>query len=343
MTNIYLKSIFGMTQGFDRVTEFNAGCYQLAVYRALQKVGLLTKPDYAATGTPAATELTDSGLEWLDRLQDRPFFLYLHYMDTHHPYVAPDPYERRFRPSTVGGQSEALFRKTVRLLKEGRQEQLSSVDLDTLRDYYDATILYADHEIGRILERVRRIAKERETIVVITADHGDEFLEHGNLYHNNPLMIEELIRVPLIVWNPSRYRGRRVDSQVRHIDILPTLARLIGQPVPEEAMGTSLEPLLDGSESDLGLVSITEGDFSTALIRQQWKIVYVDSTETVYLYNLENDPRETQDLSSVEPDVTADLMRRLDLYLEKARDVGHQREAPANPETIRQLKALGYL
>ena len=90
-------------------------------------------------------------------------------------------------------------------------------------------------------------------------------------------------------------------------------------------------------------MSIAEGDFSTALIRQQWKIVYVDSTETVYLYNLENDPRETQDLSSVEPDMTADLMRRLDLYLEKARDVGHQREAPANPETIRQLKALGYL
>ncbi|MFQ5511637.1 MAG: sulfatase [Candidatus Krumholzibacteriia bacterium] len=343
MTNIYLKSIFGMTQGFDRVEEFNAGCYGLSVYRALHKLGLLERPAYVASGSPDASAVTDRGLAWLERLRDRPFLLYMHYMDTHHPYTAPERFERAFHPSPESRDSEALFRDTVQLLKEGRARELPPHDLAALRDYYDATILYADHEIGRILDRVREISRQRETLVIITADHGDEFLEHGTLYHNN-LLIEQLIRVPLIVWAPDRFPGgRSIESLVRHIDILPTLAGLIGRPAPPETMGTSLAPLLAGDESDLGLTSISEGDFCTALIRGNWKVMYVDSTDTAHLYDLATDPEEKRDLSAARPDVMADLMMQLDLYLEKARDVDHRREAQADAETIRQLKALGYL
>ncbi|MEE9270492.1 MAG: sulfatase [Candidatus Krumholzibacteria bacterium] len=343
MTNIYLKSAFGMTQGFDRVEEFNAGCYALGLYKLLRKLNVLGRPEYASTGSPGAAALTDRGLAWLDHLQDRPFFLYMHYMDTHHPYVAPEEFERRIRPSTDGPDAAELFIETLQLLKAGRPQDLDPERLEALRDYYDATILYADHEIGRILDRVRQISQERETIVIITADHGDEFLEHGSLYHTN-LVIEGLIRVPLIVWDPARYQGgRRVESLVRHIDILPTLAGIIGQPVPQEAMGQSLEPLLTGETRDLELASISEGDFCAALVERNWKVMYVDSTDTAYLYDLDKDPQEYRDLSASEPEVMADLMRRLDLYLEKAQELGHQAESLANPEIIRQLKALGYL
>lgn len=341
MTNIHLKSVFNMTQGFDRAEEFNAGAYSLSVYRLLISLNVLQRPEIAIEGRPRATEITDTALTWLDDLKDRPFFLYVHYMDTHHPYRPPPEFAEMFGGITT--DPAALFMKSRRVLHRDPDASFDERDLQRLEDYYDASIRYADHEIGRLLDRVRDISKDRQTVVVVTADHGDEFLEHGTLYHNN-LLIEELLHVPLIFWEPGEVKaGQRIDSLVRHIDVMPTLADMTGATVPDEAMGKSLLPLLTGSATDFDVPSFAEGDYCTSYVYDGWKVMYVDSTNQAVLYNLTEDPEERNNLADAEPERLRRMMAKLYDYRDRAADVRREMEATTDEETLRQLRALGYV
>ena len=343
MTNIHLKSVFNMTQGFDRVDEFNGGCYDLTVFRLLRKAGLIETPMFAVTAHPVAGEVSDAGIEWLGHIKDRPFFLYLHYMDTHHPYTPPPEFARKFATTREGATASELFMETVNLLGDQAQEDLDEQGLQQLKDYYAASIAYADYEIGRVIDAVRALPDDRETIVVVTSDHGDEFLEHGTLYHNN-IVIEELIRVPLIFWSSrGTGAGTRVAAPVRHIDVMPTLADMTGTVSPPEAEGVSLIPLINGDSDKHDVSIIAEGDFCTALIRDNWKLVYVDSTDSYGLYDLASEEGERRDLSSRNRDVLEAMKLELDEYMENAWSSRQRIHREADPETLEQLRKLGYL
>jgi len=344
VSNIYLKQVFSMTQGFDSSEEFLRGKYSLGLYRLLRRVGIIADRNYFSK-TPNATEVTEAALPWIDAIGDRPFFLYLHYMDSHHPYVPMPPYDTMFGNGVADPDPTALFDKTVALLVNEQPPLLLAPDeLQKLRDYYDGRIRYADEEIGRIIEAIENLPDPRETIIVITADHGDEFLEHGSLYHNN-VLIEELIRVPLIFWAPERFAPQPdVGALVRHIDILPTFADLAGAKVPEEAMGLSLVGLMSGESDDPDVTSISEGDFCTAINYRNWKMVWVDSTDTYSLYDLASEDGEYRDVSHEREDIAKQLRDELDAYVREAESVIHTGERkPLTPDMIRELKALGYL
>jgi arylsulfatase A-like enzyme len=345
-TNPNLRSVFGMTQGFDRVEEFRSGFYSLGLCRALRRLRILDTPHFVNSryGYPRADELTDYALRYMSAAKDRPFFLYVHYMDTHHGYFPPPPYDTFFGDGSKEPNPGVLFGKTVAFMADstGRIE-ISPEELAKLKDYYDGCIRFNDEQLGRILDEVRILSETRETVVIITADHGDEFLEHGRFYHTN-LLFEELLHVPLIIWDPQRFsKGLKVESLVRLIDLLPTIAETVGANVPPEAMGTSLVPLLTGEVEDLDMTAIAEGNYCYSLNYKNWKIMKVDSTDTVYLYDLSSDPGETTDVSSQQPQVFKEMNALLEEYLKKIDLIEHAPETDLDPETIRQLKALGYL
>ncbi len=343
MNNVYLKTKFNLTQGFDRLEEFYAERYNLGLYKFLRHSGIIERPRFAVNVHPDADEVTDVALQWLDRLEDRPFFMYVHYMDTHHPYAPPPPYDTLYGKTGDVPTPMGLFKTTTQLLRSDRLDELKDIELEKLVDYYDGTIRIADDEIGRLIERVVVASGDRETIVVITADHGDEFMEHGSLYHNN-LVIEELIHVPLIFWSSKSFqRGNRVDCLVRHVDVLPTLGDLAGADIPAEAEGRSLVPLLDGEITSIEVESISEGDFCTALSVGNWKIMRVDTTDSFLLFDIDETPRETRDLSKTHPDEYERMHARLFEYLKKAKELRKAMEAEADEDTIRALKALGYI
>jgi arylsulfatase A-like enzyme len=341
MTNVHLKSAFGMTQGFDRVEEFNAACYRLSVYRVLRVMGLIERPDLAVEGRPRATEITDHALGWLGKLESRPFFLYVHYMDTHHPYRPPEEFADMF--GGISRNPRELFMETTRFLDPDTTVTIDEQELSRLRDYYDACIRYNDYEIGRILDRIREISNDRETVVVITADHGDEFMEHGTLYHNN-LLIQELIHIPLIVWAPGQVPGgQRISPLVRHIDVMPTIAQMTDAVLPDEAMGESLLPLMTGAEMDRNVSSFAEGNYCTSLIYDGWKAVYVDSTNRTHLYNLVEDPGATRDLAALEPERLQSMQEQLFEYRDRAATLRKEMEAASDEEVVDQLRKLGYI
>jgi arylsulfatase A-like enzyme len=316
MTNAVLRDVFGMTQGFDRVDEFRVEQYDLGLFKTLRRLGIIEEPK-SAGGLPLADDVTDKALKWLRRVKDRPFFLFVHYMDPHHPYFPPPPYDTMFGDPTRN--HESIYRKSSRFLfSETGPKEFSDVDLQKLKDYYDGSIRFTDHEIGRLLGEIRELSETRETLVIITSDHGDEFLEHGSLYHTN-LLIEQLIHVPLIMWNPKRLPGGiRIDQLVRHIDVLPTIAEITGTRVPPEAMGRSLMPLMEGRPVDLALTSFSEGDYCTSLNYGNWKLMRVDSTGALHLFDLSE-------------------------YLEGVESLEENPESELDEDTLRQLKALGYL
>lgn len=343
MSNPFLKRPFGLTQGFARVEEFNEGRFHLSLYRLRVAYGALTKPQYASGLTASATEVTDAALEWLTRVpSDAPFFCYAHYMDVHHPYLPPATYEQMFNSNDRLAQIDpaGLYAKTVDLVREKRPYPLGEDELARLSDLYDGCIRYVDSEIARLVDAAT-VRNGRPTVVIITSDHGDEFQEHGLLYHNN-VVIEELIRVPLVIWRSDGAGARRVDEVVRHIDILPTLAEWIGAAVPAGAVGRSLVPLLDGNGDATGRSLVAEGDYCSAVVETGWKLMRVDTTDTNMLFNLAAGPGVGHNVALSQPERHRRMLEALDLYFEGV-PLGEPTPLKASAATLDQLKTLGYV
>jgi len=345
MSNLYLKTPFGMTKGFDVVEEFELSRYWLSVYRALTNLGLIVKPTYPELN-PEATAVTDYGLNWLARVKDRPFFLFLHYMDVHHPYDPPAEYEQMFNSNGSEIDPDWLFMKTVAMLKVPPPLKLPREELQRLIDLYDACIRYTDEEIGRVLDELASLDLDRETVVIFTADHGDEFLEAGTLYHNN-LLIESLIRVPLVIGRipPAGDRGRPGDvrTMVRHVDVLPTIAELVGGQRPMGVQGHSLVPLVEGGSEPVAEYSIAEGDYCKSINAGRWKMVYVDSSDAYHLYDLSTDALGVVDVSDRYPDRAADMRAVMDEYLSRVAELQKGESIEMSDDAIKKLKALGYI
>jgi arylsulfatase A-like enzyme len=312
------------------------------VYRALESVGLLSRPLQKVDSTPYASAVTDRAIHYLESADDRPLFVLAHYMDTHHPYTPDEETLTEFDRHTSPVDAPALFMLTAAMVENPPPLPLRTGELERLVDFYDACIRSTDAEIGRLMDTIRYRDSDRETIVIFTSDHGDEFMEHGSLYHNN-LLVEELIRVPLIFWRSADQQPRRVQEMVRHVDVMPTIAELVGLTPPDGIAGQSIAPSVTGGVPPLTIESISEGDFCTAINTPDWKIMHVDSSDTYYLYDLTDDPWGHYDVSHRYPDVFARLRGRIDSYLKEAQALSMEEPTPVNPETLRQLRALGYI
>lgn len=344
MSNVYLKRAFGLTQGFDRVDEFGTAHRRLSVFRVLEAAGLMNTPRHKVGASPYAPEVTARAREWMQRLEDRPYFLYVHYMDVHHPYES-DPQEvRRLAEGISAAEADRLFDLTTQLVDGPRPISLPDSLLLELSNLYDACIATVDAHVGHMLDAIRTGGAKRPTVVVLTADHGDEFLEHGSLYHTN-VVVEELIRVPLLVWRSDHaWPPARIEGMARHVDVLPTLADITGATAPGGIEGTSLLDCLQRGTRAPDSLSISEGDYCAAIVTPSWKMMFVDTTGVYSLYNLVEDPAGMKDIASQHTVVRDTLRARLDRYMVGAAARARQgHPEPANEETIRQLRALGYL
>ncbi len=183
---------------------------------------------------------------WFDEERDdeRPFCLYVHVMDAHYPYEPPLAFQGRFDKTPSDLQ---LTGPIVHDYMTGRrsEENLTPARLASLVDRYDEELLAVDSQLGPFLERVRR--EHPNTVIVLSGDHGEEFFEHGNLGHSHAQW-QELVHVPLVVWAPG-LDPARIPTQVRLMDVCPTILELVGIERGLPGMqGESLLPVLGGLE-----------------------------------------------------------------------------------------------
>lgn len=284
-------------------------------------------------------------------------FAYLHYIDLHDPYLPEPPYDRLFGDGSdfYAGIDLAEWGAFLGGVRDGRIT-LSAGDVAELEALYDGQIRYLDDRIGRLFEELKKLDLYDRSLIVVTSDHGDAFMEHGFISHS-ATPYEELVRVPLLVKLPGgRHGGRRVERQVRLIDVFPTVLDLLDIPRSRRISGCSLVPWIEnapegaagGEGCDLAVIEIAEeeGAAPTLALRSQG-LKYIRGPAGEELYDLSTDPEEAHDLSETGPE--ADLagrlasFRRLADEIETLRKRSRAGSVVLDEATVRELKALGYV
>jgi len=290
-----------------------------------------------------ADDVSERAMRVLDEVGDRPFFLFLHFYDPHSNYTPP-PSTRDLFPSSYqappgAGNWKRFDDLTPQTIPPGY--------LDYLLALYDGEIRFVDDQVGRILDHLRERGLDRNTLVVVTADHGEEFLDHGRWGHEKTLY-EELVRIPLIVHGP-RVGQRRETAQASLVDVAPTILDWAGVPVPPEAQGRSLlRPL--PRRLAYGETQHTKQEHHKLFLRagqDQWKlVVWVDRKEHKLLreewYDLAADPGERREVARP-PDADALRDQALARWRETRAGSGAAPQVNLTPEQVERLRALGYL
>jgi arylsulfatase A-like enzyme len=219
-------------------------------------------------------KLTALAIRQLDAApKDRRFFMYVHYMDPHDMYMAhPEAPDWGHKP----------------------------------RDRYDQEIFFSDLWVGRLLDHCRKQPWWKQTAVIVTADHGEGFGEHGRFRHAFELW-EFLVRVPLFFYVPGA-TARRIDVPRSHIDLAPTVLDLVGlEDRPEQFRGKTLVPELFGAQPEprpvlLDLPADSNNFQRRALIDGQYKVLAYERDWRVEVYNVVQDPEEKHDLKKTDPE-----------------------------------------
>ncbi len=227
--------------------------------------------------------------EWLRDWREAPFFLFVHYWDVHYDYVPPAPYDTLFDPDYDGNISGRNFAKNT-LVRPGMPQR----DLEHLVALYDGEIACTDEYLGRLFQELAELGIAGKTLVVVTSDHGDEFLEHGATGHGHALY-QELIRVPLIWTEPWGAEGpTKVDDVVQLVDVAPSILEYLGLPIPDVLEGRSFLPAVRGQplEPRTGFSETRSGGFLKAVVGAKTKIIRTMLNRQTRAYDLVSDPGE---------------------------------------------------
>jgi arylsulfatase A-like enzyme len=314
-SHLYVSAVYGADDGFDHLD-----------FRQDRK----------------ATDVAEHGIDLLDRFGDRPFFVFLHFYDPHWHYEPPADRLALFESSysgTVTGIWQDFSRRDLK--------KLTPADVDHLRALYDGEIRYVDDELGRVLDHMRGRGLERSTLVFVTADHGEEFLEHGSWEHQKTLY-EEVIRIPMLLTGPG-VPARRETTQTSLLDLAPTILAWAGVVAPPTFAGRNLlAAASSGQREAFGETRHTLDHSRKLFLRggfDKWKAIFTlapttDEVRSEEWYDLAADPAERK--SAPPRDEVASAVRRR--ALERWRSGGG--EAPRvelTPEQRERLHALGYV
>ena len=339
----YLNPAFGFARGFD--TYHNTDMEQPDF---IDTTSMADRERWDRThGEVTSPRIRDLALGWLGRRRPAPFFLFLHFWDPHYDYLPPPPYDTRFDPGYTGSISPSRYMHNAAI-----HPGMDPRDLAHLVARYDGEIAFTDHHIGEILRALETLGLADDTLVVVTADHGAEFFEHGNKGHRATLY-DETVRIPLIIHLPGGEPvERRVGSQAGIIDIAPTILDALGVPVPAGMQGVSLLPFLRGEvprgfgENPLALE--LEGILA-GLRTNRRKLLHNTIHKTSVILDLERDPAETHAHTvTAEPEWSrmhalwqdrAETGAALAL-LHRQRQPGPRAKLDAAQQ--RQLRSLGY-
>jgi arylsulfatase A-like enzyme len=297
--------------------------------------------------------VTRAALEQLEQLGSEPFLLWVHYFDPHYTYV-------RHREFALASEYHGTLPEQIRFDSLQEREESSAFTQDDVRyieAVYDEEIAYTDAWIGRLVDAIQGLALRRPTVNILTADHGEYFLERGRFGHGKDVY-RELVEVPLIISGhiDERLRGRVVERSVEVASIAPTVLELAGI-ATDAFQGEDLLVVADRDSKPRpcfseGNYAFGEDDRKLAVVFDGWKLVRHRDDGALELFHLQTDPKETRNLASSSEDGLPSVRERLERALEQferrvlASASGPQGDARAvaiDPERTEHLRALGYV
>ncbi len=234
-----LNQAYGLNQGFD-------------VYDDLS--------DSTVTEAERSGDLTtDRAIEWLSQREaDEPFFLWVHYYDAHSPYH-PKPEYDTYGPENYQGRIDGSADQITRFVAS--KEQLSEIDQQRLRSLYLGEVEFMDDQVGRLVNAFDQQANKNPSMVVALSDHGENLGEGGRFFHGADLY-SQCMQVPFMVrWPGGNHAGKRVESLVQGIDVMPTVAAACGFGDYFEVEGQDLTKVIGKSVSERTALMETENEY----------------------------------------------------------------------------------
>ncbi len=288
----------------------------------------------------------------LNRLGKGPFFLYLHYMDVHSAYIPLSPWKERFvapypeaRPWILKGNPRPIRRS---LTGEGRKVEMSPRDVAYMSGLYDGELAYLDDQLRELFADLKQRDLLDTSIVIVAADHGEEFMEHGRMIHCE-VLYDTSVHVPMIVRLPPELRpsgdkaAGRIAALVENLDLTPTILDYLGIKAPGPLDGKSLRPLIEEGTPlhdtsyalQYALRSATDG---------KSKLIFDQGTGKFELHDLASDRFEQKDVLAADRRTYFALRKKLEARM-TALEGGFATKGSLDSarEGERQLKALGYL
>ncbi len=351
-----------ITTLFDRFRE--------AGYTVPNICFLLTIPEFATirVGPPEekyyADDDDDELLRWLDENHESKFFAWFHYRGVHLPYKAGEEAMSMFVPEL--GPEEELSSGLRAVLSAAAVVPVGTAEFEEgdrpiVEALYDAEVKDLDAFIGRLNSRLRKYGILDKTLIVVTADHGEELLDHGFVGHASTMkaatLYDEVIRIPLIISLPGHLPGgREINEQVQQIDVMPTILDMAGIPIPPGVQGKSLVPMLYDPEREresstpvfaetvYGGYQATKEMAKTrwrSVRTDGWKLIEIDEPagKSHHLYDLQNDPGELRNLY----DDDAESAARLKAWLAEWRSQNEVREKAIAAGVARVVSADGIV
>ena len=334
--NPHLKRIFNFDQGFDYFDDYmmqDKVCYaairNIPIFKGM--ITSLTNKSFGCYDRDNAGVANKRILPWIEKHKDSNFFMYLHYMDPHNPYTPPKPYNTLY-PYIRGDK---------------RSIAIAS---------YDGEISFVDSCIKDLLKKLITLGIYDKTMIILTSDHGEGFIEHDHWYHGYSIY-QEQIRIPLIIKYPNRKPNAEVvTSPVRLIDVMPTIFEIleITKNLPDMEGKSLVRSNKEGEMRDVYIDNnlINKNIFKGLIEDNEWKYIFTEASEIKdvsdfgdeELYNIKNDPGERQNLLKIKPDIVKRMRKKLAGYLKycKEKEIASS-QVSLDYETAQQLKSLGYL
>jgi arylsulfatase A-like enzyme len=362
--NANVSPTFGYAKGFDTFQAWKTeSLFRLSVLGRfaedlLGPARLTALLNERRDIVPEASAITDVALRWTAQRPPGPAFMYVHYIDPHDPYRPPAPYDRAFDyrrdpPRRNGGPVDPLA-----LIQAGKSPlaliQPTPDNVGRTLDQYDGEILYADHHIGRLMKGLREMGVLDNAIVIVTADHGEEFYEHGSDKHGRSAY-EEVIHVPFIMaWAGRIPAGARHDGMVGLIDVMPTLLELLRLAPPPVVQGVSFASALSRPDTVAPLRSffaqVVQVAFAIDMARDtRYKLVrheFGPRQGQEEFYDLQADPLERSSLPLSERDalrLRKELLVMNDVVRRAASLTQPEKVQKLDKDTERALRSLGYI
>lgn len=318
-----LDSIFGFSQGFDFYEDH------------LGKKENTRKLDSRKRWERNAAEVNLHVAKWLtERSKKRPFFLMIHYFDTHHPYSAPPPFDTMYPP---GNTEESGWRAS-----------------------YDGEVSFVDSQFGELIRKLKELHLSENTLIILTSDHGENLGEHHWKGHDQRIQ-DEAVHIPLILSGPGIAAGKHYNSLVQNVDLAPAILEYLRLPQPKTFQGRSLLRVLKGENiRDFVFLQIAKRPDNFAKLTPDWQkypekvwAVRTSSEKLIWssdgkheFYDLNKDPLELNNIYELKKARAAELEKVgrdfLNKYPQYSYGSGPQkRESDNDPEEA--MRALGYI
>ena len=349
-----LDPSYGFARGFDRYAMPRHRGVVVPSFSFYLRMGVykLTLPwlwTEALRRFVKADEIATTGERMAAQPDGKPFFLFVNFMESHRPWISSNEFRARY-PAYDQTFDEMKMLSFSHAVATGKYT-IPAHDVAKMHAAYDGSIAYLDDVAGGLLERLKRQPWYGNSLIVVTADHGEFFGEHGLLDHGNSVG-HELTSIPMIVKFPGQTARREVQSPVSQVDVFSTIAAAAGVAQPAGVRGVDLALGDPGDERTIVMESYPFINFTSVnpkmnrlergLVKGRWKMIQSNRGRRD-LYDMVSDPRESKNLWSSETEVAREMDRLLREWVASS---GRQRPVtrivPQQRNLLRRLKALGY-